>query len=497
MTRCGLRIVCVGALVLAFYPVALSGAGLAEETTGLAAATALEDTLTSAIAQGEKSVVAIARIKRSDHDLNAQLDLRQDSFNRLRPINPPRPGDHDFIPNEYATGVVVDATGLILTAHHVLREDSDYYVTTADRKFYRARFRAADPRSDLAVLELLNVSKPMAPITFGDASKLKKGQIVIALGNPYAIARDGQASASFGIVANLSRKDGPTLGDANLPIKPSFHQYGTLIQTDAKLNLGTSGGALVNLKGEMVGLTVSLAASLGYEQAAGFALPVDDAFRRALEALKQGREVEYGLLGVELDSLTLNERASGRHGARVNRFVVGTPAQRVGLMPNDVITHVDGQPIYDPDQLMLSIGKLPAGAQVRLTLDRGDGRSQPAVVELAKFWVPGRKIVTNRPPAWRGIRVDYVTASREFASWAQQGQVDPQGSVLITDVEQNSPAWKEGLRPDMMISHVGNNRVADPKQFHSAVSGKTGPVQLRLNLPPNERRVRTISPDEG
>jgi len=337
----------------------------------------------------------------------------------------------------------------------------------------------------------------MVPITMGDAAKLKKGQIVIALGNPYAIARDGQASASWGIVANLARKDGPSLDDRNLPAKPSFHQYGTLIQTDAKLNLGTSGGALINLKGEMVGLTVSLSASLGYEQAAGFALPVDDAFRRALESLKQGREVEYGFLGVEPEPIAPIERANGKHGAKVRMFVAGTPAQRAGLMPGDVITHVDGQPIYDPDQLMLSIGKMPAGAQVRLTLERSDGRILPAVVELAKFFVTGNKIVTNRPPAWRGIRVDYVTASHEFPERARQGQIDQQGSVVITEVDENSPAWNEGLRPEMMISHVDNNRVADPKQFQAAVARKSGPVQVRLNLPTNDRRLRTIPPEEG
>jgi serine protease Do len=178
-------------------------------------------------------------------------------------------------------------------------------------------------------------------------------------------------------------------------------------------------------------------------------------------------------------------------------FVAGTPAQRAGLMPGDVITHVDGEPIYDPDQLMLNIGKMPAGAQVRLTLDRGDGRIQPAVVELSKFPVSGNKIVTNRPAAWRGLRVDYVTASREFTNWAAQGQIDPQGSVVIIEVDQDSPAWKEGLRPDMMITHVSNNRVANPKEFSAAVSGKTGPIQLRLNLPASDRRVRTILPEEG
>ncbi len=101
--------------------------------------------------------------------------------------------------------------------------------------------KGADPRSDLAVLQI--DATGLVPITFGDASKLKKGQIVIALGNPYGIARDGEASASWGIVANLTRKGGPTIDAANSNPKPALYQYGTLIQTDAKLNLGTSGGA--------------------------------------------------------------------------------------------------------------------------------------------------------------------------------------------------------------------------------------------------------------
>src|SRR4029079_13356173 len=108
-------------------------------------------------------------------------------------------------------------------------------------------------------------------------------------------------SASWGIVSNLSRKDGPwppERDDRPGPTRVTLHQLGTLIQTDARLNLGTSGGALVNLKGEMVGLTISLAATLCYEQAAGFAIPVDETFLRVVEALKQGNEVEYGFLGI-------------------------------------------------------------------------------------------------------------------------------------------------------------------------------------------------------
>ncbi len=467
-----------------------------QEFTGVQAAAALEDVLVKAIAQAERSVVAIARVNRNSAE--ARGDTAPNFFNRLRSQDAAGPGDPGFIPNDYATGVVV-GDGLILTAHHVLREESEYWVTTADRKTYKvAKILGADPRSDLAVLQI--PAADLVPIKFGDATKLKKGQIVIALGNPYAIARDGQASASWGIVANLARKDAPTISQRDegpAATKPALHQYGALIQTDAKLNLGTSGGALINLKGEMVGLTVALAASLGYEQSAGFALPVDETFLRALKTLRQGREVEYGLLGVEISGLPPADRARGKHGVFVADVKAGTPADRAGLLPQDLITHIDDQEIHEPDELMLHIGKLPADGSARITVDRA-GRTQVIPVhELSKYWVQGKKIVTDQPPAWRGIRVDYVTASPDFSRGTLQSRVDAHGSVLVTEVEEGSPAWKEGLRPNMMISHVGGVSVTTPKQFRQEVSGKQGPVRLRLSVRPSERPERTIPPDAG
>ena len=465
---------------------AMISPAVSQQITGLQAAAAMEDVLVQAIAQAERSVVALARVRRHDND---HLDLTPNAFNQLRSSQ--RPGDADFIPNEYATGLVVDASGLILTAYHVLREDSDYWVTTADRKTYQVkRIRGADPRSDLAVLEI--EATDLVPIKFGDATKLKKGQIVIALGNPHAIARDGQVSASWGIVSNLGRKDVPSIPEPEgATTKPTLHQYGMLIQTDAKLNLGTSGGALLNLRGEMVGMTVALSASLGFEQSAGFALPVDELFLRALKTLKQGREVEYGLLGV---SLPQPGDLKSSQGVQVKGVVDGTPADRSRLRPGDVITHVNQQEIHDSDALMLNVGKLPADGSVQLTVQR-DGKTMVVTVdELTKYWVSGKKIVTTLSPAWRGIRIDYVTASRDFQFLSLQRRLDPQGAVLVTEVEENSPAWNEGLRPDMMISHVAGNRVATPKQFHQEVAGKNSPVKLRLNLSTGERAERVIPP---
>jgi serine protease Do len=451
---------------------------------------ALEEATVSAIAAAERSVVAIARVRRRE---NQAIDFNVSQFGRLQISEQASPGTPEFIPNEYATGVIVGAEGDILTAHHVLQDDCDYFVTTADGKFYKAHPRGADPRSDLAVLKI--EATGLVPIKFGDASTLKRGQFVIALGNPYAIARDGQVSASLGIVANLSRKSGPPPEARSQVGTQALYEYGTLIQTDARLNLGTSGGALVNRKGEMVGLTISLAATSGYEQSAGFAIPVDEAFLRAVKALRQGDEVEYGFLGVAVGSLQPEERQKGRFGVRVTSVVSATPAKRVGLLEQDVITHVNGEEIYDSDRFMLSVGKLPAETSAILRVERDERPLVIVVDELSKYYVASKKIVTKERPAWRGLRVDYVTASRNFHNWTLSGQVDPQGSVLITDVEEDSPAWKEGLRPDMMISHVAGTRVNTPRQFHDRVSGQDGPVKVRLNLRADDRPERDIPPD--
>ena len=469
----------------------------AQEPSGFQAAASIESAMVDAIKRSEKSVVAIARVKRGQPD-QVGLRFRTDAFGRSQqPANEPKPDDPDFIPNEYGTGVVIDRNGLILTTYHLLDEASSYYVTLSDpdaaspRKVYEARVKGADPRIDLAVLQI--GAQDLSPIKFGDAQSLKKGQLVIALGNPYAIARDGQVSASWGIISNLGRKLGPRPADESRPSgsKETLNQFGNTIQTDARLNLGTSGGALVNLKGEMVGLTISTAAAAGYEQAAGYAIPVDATFRRAVETLKKGREVEYGFLGVSPRNLTSAESLTGKQGVRVGEVVDGTPAQRSGLVQGDVITHVNGEPIYDSDSLMLNIGKLPVESLVRLAVDR-DGRTAPMTVELAKYFVPGKKIVTAPVQSWRGIRVDHATAVRDFFQRVARREVDLDGCVAITEVEPDSPAWQEGLRPEMFITHVGNTRVITPKEFHAAVAFKNGPVSLRLRQPLDDRAVRVI-----
>ncbi len=459
-----------------------------QEVTGLQAAVILEQAMTESIARCEKSVVSIARVAKLPADLFSGRDVRPenrvgffDQFGQRQIPEKPEVTSPDFVPNEFGTGIIVDRSGLILTNYHLLDVDSDHYVTTVDRKVFRTEIKAADPRSDLAVLQVKDrfSATDFVPMPMGNSKSLKKGHIVLALGNPYAIARDGQVSCSWGIVSNLARKvANPTQDNPSAARDPVIHELGTLIQTDAKLNLGTSGGALVNLKGEMVGLTTALSAITGYDQAAGYAIPADDTFHRIVATLKQGREVEYGFLGILPKNLDPQEVLDGKHGARIlGAGKLGTPANNAGLRDNDVITHVGDDPIYNAEGLRLMVGRLPPAAQVKLTIERG-GRIHTAIASLDKYPWHGKRqrIVTVFPPEWRGMQVDYVSAVMAT------NRLDyPNGPcVAVLSVKPDSPSAKAGLLAGVLITHVNDTVVSNPEEFRNEVSRRTGEVKLTL-----------------
>ncbi|MGC3972642.1 MAG: trypsin-like peptidase domain-containing protein [Pirellulales bacterium] len=467
----------------------------AQEPSALQAAIVLEEVVVKAIERSEKSVVSIARYNPEA----VARDFRPDIFPRpgmvfVDPSSTQNPTNPDFVPNAFATGVVIDKEGYVVTNYHAVDGEGEYWVTTSAKRPLAPNIVGADRRSDLAVLKVQGIPPDVTfePIKYGDASKLKKGQIVIALGNPYAIARDGQASASWGIIANISRKAAPNK-DAEDPRdkKNTIHHFGTLIQTDAKLNLGTSGGALLNLQGEMIGLTTSQAAVAGFEQSAGYAIPTDDLFRRVVDTLKQGKEVEYGLLGVSSQSLGAMERAAGTQGVRIDSVRGGSPAERAGLYPGDIVTHVAGKPITDVDGLMLQIGKQPAGKPTTIVLQR-NGQLRTVSVPLAKYEVRGKNVVTAPRPIWRGLLVDFPSSHPELDPQFNQGVRLAAPCVLAVEVDPSSKAWEAGVRRGMLITHVDNVAVENPDEFHAQAKTVRGEVELRIAAFPGQPPVIKI-----
>lgn len=475
----------IAAVLAALWLVWPAAAAAAEEPSALDAALALEQAFTETIARAERSVVAIARYRKGR--------LPSTSLDGSPGPLTPAPGDSadDIAPNEYAAGVVIDPQGYILTNYHVLGDpaENDYRVWVQHRPFPAVAVQrvehvtAGDPWTDLAVLKI--PADGLEPIALGDATQLRKGQIVVALGNPYGMAKDGQVSASWGIISNLGRPLPPAGTDTD-PAKNSLYQYGGLIQTDARLHLGTSGGALVNLRGQMIGLITALGTSPGYERSLGFAIPVNEVFRRTIETLKTGRKAEFGFLGVSPDNLPDAQRRAGRQGAVLNHVVAGTPAAAAGLQEGDILTHVDGTPVYDRSTLMHELGKQPAAGEIHLTLERRASSDQPwrviqTTAKLSKRQVTGLRPPYSRipDPVWRGLQVDYATALPQLLLRQVWPQLPPGGSLAAIQVERDSASWKAGLRPGTLISHANGERVLSPEAFFAAVADRPGPIRIR------------------
>lgn len=448
---------------------------------------ALETVIADAVARAEPSVVAIARDKEGRGEETLAIKGRNPAplpvaaaggvFGGVDPL-----GD-DQVSFDYGSGVVVGDEGQILTAYHVVKGASRLRVKAAGRQQFEAEIIAADPRSDLAVIvprEGRDLPRPrLTPVPLGDATKLRKGSFLVALGNPYNAARDGRASASWGILANLARRIEPTPREtSNRELQ--LRHYPTLLQLDSKLNLGMSGGAVVNMRGELVGLTTGAANASGFDAQAGYAVPVDALGRRVIERLIQGKEAEYGFLGIGL----LEAQQSPKTNL-VGSVQAGTPASDGGLVVGDEILSVGGLPVVDSSSLVAAVNTFTPGVPIRLEIVR-EGERLTKTVLLSKFPLVGEVIATNRDTPWRGLRVDYL-------SMLPNGELGPallramsRGGVGVVEVIPGSPADAAGLRVGQIVLEVGGRPVRTPAEFAKAVSGQEGPVDLSTE---SERKV--------
>jgi serine protease Do len=450
----------------------------------------LERAVKQAVARAEPSVACVL-VSRSDDYARLGQGAPPDSLGKLGAFDPDaalsrlRPDQQeerravlrlalhrpDVVPESFGSGVVLDAAaGLVLTNAHVVRGATKVYVRFGAGRGSYADVHAADGRSDLAVLRLLDRVPGMVALPLGDGGAVRKGQFVVQVARPWSPGfRDDGPTASWGLVGNLRRRAAGQISE-NERHRATLHQYGTLIQTDARFEPGCSGGALLDLRGELVGVSTGIAAVSGVEAPAAFAVPLDDGMKRIVAALRRGEEVEYGFLGVHL-------RPEARGPGVPVEFVVGnSPAERAGFQIGDVVVAIDGKPVRESDDLFLFLGQHLAGGTVRVEVTRGvGGQSRVLTPKLGKYYVPGPIVAAVRPAPRFGLRVDQATV------YTQKAQVRhvPEG-VVIREVIAGSPADKAQLQPDKVIAAVDGRPVATPDEFYQAMDRAGASVEITL-----------------
>ncbi len=496
--RCGVALVIIATCELASERLAL-----AQGPSTAAVLQAFEDSTTRLVEQAENSVVAISRLSnRGDVRRPPGKNVFGPGDPNEQAMQSNNPLKSDFLPTEFGSGVIVAPKDrpnerFVLTAYHVVRGGRTYrdadaapqhrlFVHLPRSRTVEATIYAADPRCDLAVLKLGGVDRvvetSLPPLRLFDGESVKKGQIVYSLGNPYALARDGSVSVSFGIISNIARMPFAVLRND----KTTIHHLGTLLQVDTRQNIGTSGGALLNRSGELIGITTSLAALEGYESSAGFAMPINHTTRRVVESLLSGFEVEYGFLGVVLETVDLDPTHAGlRSVVRVGHCLPGSPGELGGLKSGDTILAVNNRPVPSRDDLMREIGLAGPGTQVSLQLLG----SKSVNVLLGKWPVQdaeGIVIANDRYPAWRGLKVDWPTARQEHTDTTFSSRY-PEG-VLVLAVEPGSAAEAASLKVGQLITEIGGKSVRTPDQFADVVKTLKSDVLIKLI----DKKVLTI-----
>jgi serine protease Do len=369
------------------------------------------------------------------------------------------------------SGVIISSDGYILTNNHVVDGATDVRVTLPDRREFKAKVIGTDPKTDIAVIKIDATDLPA--ITIGNSSKLQVGDEVLAIGNPYGVGQ----TVTMGIVSATGR--------ANMGIE----DYEDFIQTDASINPGNSGGALVNDRGELVGInTAILAAGSGGNQGIGFAVPVNLA-REVMDQIVTHGQVTRAYIGVTVQEVSPAIAKAigldGPKGALVADVSPNSPAQKAGLQSGDVILSVNGTPIQESNQLRMDISMMGTNQALKLQVFR-NGKVQDLNAETAAL--PNQKVErASNETGGSASGIDGVSVENLNPEVAQQVGVAPNTTgVVITGVDPSSAAASSGLKEGDVIQEVNHKKVTNADDFASAMQKSKGDSLLLINRAGNK-----------
>jgi len=354
------------------------------------------------------------------------------------------------------SGVIVRENGIIVTNNHVIEGAQSLKVVLADRREFDAELVLADPRVDLAVLRINAGNERLPTLQFANTQDAEVGDLVLAIGNPFGL----QQTVTSGIISALARTE------------VGISDYAFFIQTDAAINRGNSGGALVNMDGRLIGINSAIASESGGSNGVGFAIPAEMVRRVVESAVSGGSTVIRPWLGARLQTVNA-ELARSLNLPRPEGVLVGelyprSAGERAGLRVNDIILSVGGVEVRDDTAVRYQFATQRPGSQVPLTVLRGGRQlTVTAVAEAPPGGAPDPHLLTGRN-ALAGVQVVTMTPAT-----AEAAGLDPfKSGVIIQNIDRRAPAARI-LRPGDIIYAVNGRPVRDAAQLQRALSGAT------------------------
>jgi serine protease Do len=367
------------------------------------------------------------------------------------------------------SGIIINQDGFILTNNHVVEDSKRLTVKMENQTEVPAKIIGTDPETDLALIKIDTKLSPEQVATLGNSDQLKIGQWAIAVGNPFGLGW----TVTVGVVSALGR--------TNLLISGGGPTYQDFIQTDASINFGNSGGPLVNIKGEVIGINAAVNTQ---GQGIGFAIPINIA-KNIVEQLHEHGSVVRGYLGMVPTELTPDMKSAlgmspDAKGVFVNDVQKDTPAEKGGLKAGDVILKLNGEQMDDVDQFRFKVAEMPPGTKITMLIDR-DGKEQTLNFSLgnrSEFLASaGQQSTKEQKEPWLGISVDGINSAK-----AQQLGVKADHGVVIVDLASDSPA-QNVLQVGDVIIQVGQDEIQNLDDYDKAAQAmkdRTKPILFRV-----------------
>jgi Do/DeqQ family serine protease len=353
-------------------------------------------------------------------------------------------GQQEQMQRSLGSGVMVDASGLVVTNVHVIEGADQVKVSLSDKREFEAEIVLKDSRSDLAVLRLKDAHEKFPTLDFANSDELMVGDVVLAIGNPFGVGQ----TVTHGIISALART------------QVGITDYQFFIQTDAAINPGNSGGALVDMTGKLAGINTAIYSRSGGSQGIGFAIPANMVRVVVASAKSGGKAVRRPWLGAKLQSVTPDIADSlglkTPSGALVASIVTGSPAARAGLKASDLITAIDGQPIDDPNAFDYRFATHPLGGASQIDVIRGGKQLKLSVALETAPDTDRNEITLGGHSPFQGATIANISPAV-----ADELHLDADtDGVVITELPEDSTAANVGFQKGDIILAVNNKKIS-------------------------------------